>query len=254
MADYRQIYRRSLEDPQSFWAEVARDLDWSVPFERVLETDGRTWYRWFTGGRLNTCHNCVDRHVAAGRGDQPAIIHDSPLTGTRARITFAELRDRVARFAGVLREQGVAKGDRVIVYMPMIPEALIAMLACARIGAVHCVVFGGFAASELATRINDAGAKVVVAASCGIEPGRVIEYKPLIDAAIGQSAHKPERCIVLQRPEAKASMIEGRDVDWAEAVERAEPADCVDVLATDPLYILYTSGTTGSPKGVVRDN
>jgi propionyl-CoA synthetase len=251
---YQATYDRALRDPETFWAEAARLIDWDRPWERVLDDSRPPFYRWFPGAALNTCFNAVDRHVAAGRGDQPAIIHDSPVTGSKTVITYAELQDQVARFAGALKDQGVAAGDRVIVYMPMVPEAAIAMLACARIGAVHSVVFGGFSARELATRIDDAKPKAMVAGSCGIEPNRVVHYKPLLDQAIELASHKPERCIVLQRPQEPGTLIAGRDIGWAEAVAAAEPADCVPVAATDPLYILYTSGTTGQPKGVVRDN
>jgi propionyl-CoA synthetase len=251
---FAEVYRRSLDQAEHFWAEAAAAIDWIEPWERVLDDSRTPLYRWFTGGRLNTCHNALDRHVEAGRGDQPALVYDSPVTETVAVLTYRELRDTVATFAGALSAQGVERGDRVVVYMPMVPEAVIAMLACARIGAVHSVVFGGFAAHELASRIEDAKPKVVVSASCGIEPGRVVGYKPLLDAAIELVAAKPERCIVLQRPMLEAELVPGRDLEWDEAVAAAEPAACVAVAATDPLYILYTSGTTGQPKGIVRDN
>jgi propionyl-CoA synthetase len=251
---FEAIYRRSLEQPEGFWAEAARLIDWDEPPVRVLDDTRPPFYQWFTGGKLNTCRNALDRHVEGGRGDQWALIYDSPVTETTQRFTYRELRDSVATFAGALRDQGVEQGDRVVVYMPMVPEALIAMLACARIGAVHSVVFGGFAANELAKRIEDAQPKAIVSASCGIEPGRVVAYKPLLDAAIDLVEAKPERCIVLQRPEVEAALEPERDVDWSEAVSRAKPVDCVSVDATDPLYILYTSGTTGQPKGIVRDN
>ena len=251
---YKQTYTRSMEDPNGFWGEAAADIEWYKPWDKVLDDSNKPFYRWFSGGELNTCHNALDRHADGGRGDQLALIYDSPVTSSQRRYTYSELRDTVARFAGVLRAQGVAKGDRVIVYMPMIPEAAIAMLACARIGAIHSVVFGGFASKELATRIDDAKPKAIVSASCGIEVAKVIPYKPLLDEAIELAGHKPEKTIIFQRPQVAADMVEGRDVDWATAAAEAAPAECVPVAATDPLYILYTSGTTGQPKGVVRDN
>jgi propionyl-CoA synthetase len=251
---YQELYTRSLNDPEGFWGEAAEDITWIKRWDSVLDGSNPPFYRWFKGGVLNTCYNAVDRHVEAGRGEQNALIYDSPVTDTVQSITYSELRDQVARFAGVLRGLGVEKGDRVIVYMPMIPQAAIAMLACARLGAVHSVVFGGFAPHELATRINDAKPKAIVSASCGIEGSRVIKYKPMLDAAIEQSTHKPDHCVVFQRPQETASLIEPRDVDWASAAATAVPTECVPVEATDPLYILYTSGTTGQPKGVTRDN
>ncbi len=254
MATYQSVYERSLRDPESFWAEAAEGIDWERRWDRVLDDSRAPFYRWFSGGRLNTCYNCLDRHVDAGRGEQAALIYDSPVTETVSVRSFRELRDEVARFAGVLRSLGAAPGDRVVIYMPMVPETVVAMLACARIGAVHSVVFGGFAAKELATRIDDARPRLVVSASCGIEPGRVVEYKPLLDRAIDLGTHKPERCVILQREAVRANLVPGRDLDWRVAMEGAEPADCVPVAATDPLYVLYTSGTTGQPKGVVRDN
>jgi propionyl-CoA synthetase len=254
MSKFREVHARSLADPSGFWAEAAEAIDWTRTWDKVLDDDNAPFYRWFSGGELNTCYNAVDRHVEQGHGDRAAIIYDSPVTDTKARISYADLLDRVSRFAGVLAAQGVSKGDRVIIYMPMVPEAAIAMLACARLGAVHSVVFGGFAPTELATRIDDAKPKVIVSASCGIEVARVIPYKPLLDKAIEISSHKPAHTVILQRPMADASMIAGRDVDWQEAMEGAQAHDCVPVAATDPLYILYTSGTTGQPKGIVRDN
>ncbi len=251
---YESVHARSIREPDAFWAEAAEAIDWIKKWDKVLDDGDAPFYRWFTGGRLNTCHNALDRHVDAGRGDQDALIYDSPVTGKVERYSYRRLRDLVAKFAGVLAGAGVVKGDRVVIYMPMVPEAAIAMLACARLGAVHSVVFGGFASNELAVRIDDAAPKVVVSASCGIEPGRIVEYKPLIDKAIDLAHHKPDHTIILQRPERPAPMLAGRDLDWVEQMARATPADCVPVDALDPLYILYTSGTTGQPKGVVRDN
>jgi propionyl-CoA synthetase len=251
---FDEVYERSLRDPEGFWAEAAEDIHWYKRWDKVLDDSNPPFYQWFVGGETNTCYNAVDRHVEAGRGDQLALIYDSPITGSQRSFTYTELQDRVARCAGALRGYGVGKGDRVILYMPMVPQAAVAMLACARLGAVHSVVFGGFAPNELATRIIDAKPKVIVSASCGIEPGRVIAYKPLLDEAIKLSGHKLEKCIILQREQQTCELTPGRDVDWKEAMAAAEPADCVPVAATDPLYILYTSGTTGEPKGVVHDN
>jgi propionyl-CoA synthetase len=250
---YEETYARAAADPEGFWAEAAAHIDWSRRWDRVLDASRAPFYRWFAGAELNACHNCLDRHVADGRGEQTALIYDSPVTGTVRRFSYAELLARTARVAGGLRALGVGKGDRVIVYMPMVPEAVIAMLACARIGAVHSVVFGGFASHELASRIDDARPKVILSASCGIEPGRIVPYKPLLDGAVALSAAKPEACVILQRPQAPAALSEDRDLDWERWEAAAEPADCVAVAATDPLYILYTSGTTGEPKGIVRD-
>jgi len=251
---YGDAFRQSLSDPEGFWGEAAKGIDWYRVPAVVLDRSGAPFYRWFADGVLNTCFNAVDRHVRDGRGGQAALIYDSPVTGTQRRYTYAGLLEEVARFAGVLRGLGVDRGDRVIVYLPMIPEAVIAMLACARIGAVHSVVFGGFAAPELAARIDDAAPRVIVSASCGIEVSRVIAYKPILDRAIGLAGRKPEHCVILQRPQAAAALTAGRDLDWEQAMAAAEPAGCVPVAATDPLYILYTSGTTARPKGVVRDN
>jgi propionyl-CoA synthetase len=251
---FDQVYKRSIEDPDGFWAEAADAIHWERRWDRVLDDSNKPFYRWFTGGQLNTAYNALDFHVENGRADQAALIYDSPVTDTKKTFSYAELRDNVATFAGVLAAQGVAKGDRVVIYMPMIPQALVAMLACARLGAVHSVVFGGFASNELAVRIDDARPKVIVSASCGIEPGRVVEYKPLLDKAIEQAKHKPDRCVIVQRSTKTCGLVEGRDLDWEEAMDSATPHGCVPVSATDPLYILYTSGTTGQPKGVVRDN
>src|SRR4051794_23246087 len=252
---YARAYRRSMEDPQGFWGEAARAVDWITPPRRVLDDDTPPFYRWFPDGVLNTCYNALDRHVVAGRADQPALIHDSPVTSTVRTYTYAELLELVARFAGVLRALGVEQGDRVVISLPMVPEAVVAMLACARLGAVHSVVFGGFAPAELAVRLDDAQPKVVVTASCGIEPTRGIPYKPLVDTAIELARHTPERVVVLQRPQVTAELGE-RDVNWATVMrpDAVDPAAAVPVAATDPLYILYTSGTTGRPKGIVRDN
>jgi len=253
MGRYEDAFRRSLDDPAGFWAEAASAIDWYTRPERILDDSNPPFYRWYAGGTLNTCHNAVDRHVANGHGDQPALIYDSPVTGAKSALTFAELRDATARFAGALAALGISKGDRVVIYMPMIPEAVVAMLGCARLGAVHSVVFGGFAAHELAIRIDDARPRLIVSASCGIEVARVVEYKPILDAAVDEAVHKPEHTIIVQRPQATAPMRE-TDLDWHDLMAAAAPAPCVPVDATDPLYILYTSGTTGKPKGVVRDN
>ncbi|NDL56584.1 propionyl-CoA synthetase [Phytoactinopolyspora mesophila] len=251
---YNDVYRRSMRDPEDFWAEAAAGIDWDRPWDRVLDATNAPFYRWFTGGRLNTCYNALDRHVEGGRADQPALIYDSPVTGTSTTYTYVELRDAVALFAGALAAQGVGHGDRVVIYMPMVPEAVVAMLACARLGAIHSVVFGGFAANELAKRIEDARPVVVVSASCGIEPTRTVAYKPLLDDALDLVTEKPRRCIILQRPQLTADLDPTRDIAWDDALAGVGPADCVPVAATDPLYILYTSGTTGQPKGIVRDN
>jgi propionyl-CoA synthetase len=251
---YRDTYRRALDDPETFWADAAEAIAWSRPWKRVLDASAEPLPRWFSGGRLNTCYNAVDRHVEAGAGDRPALVYDSPVTRASAVFTYAALRDEVARTAGMLTQLGVEKGDRVVLYMPMVPEAVFAMLACARIGAVHSVVFGGFAPRELAVRIDRAKPRVVLTASCGIEPSRVVAYKPLVDEAIGIARHAPETVVVLQREACPAVLSEQRDRDWATLRKEARAVSCVDVAATDPLYVLYTSGTTGLPKGVVRDH
>ena len=254
MGRYQEVYRRSLEDPEGFWAEAAGALRWRKKWDSVLDKTSPRRPRWFDGGALNTCENALDVHVDAGRGDQLALVWDSAVTQATARYTYRELRAEVALFAGALRRLGVEKGDRVVLYMPMIPQAVIAMLACARLGAVHSVVFGGFAAHELATRIDHATPKVLVCGSCGVETGRTVAYKPMVDKAIALSQHKPARVVVFQRPQLEAELTADRDLTWDDAVKGAQPAECVTVQAGDPLYILYTSGTTGRPKGIVRDN
>jgi propionyl-CoA synthetase len=254
MKHYAEEYQRSLSNPNDFWGEAAQAVDWDQTWDNVLDDSEAPIYRWFSGAKLNTCYNALDRHVKNGRADQAALIYDSPVTDTKKTYSYQELLDEVSKLAGVLTDLGVTKGDRVLIYMPMIPQGVMAMLACARIGAVHSVVFGGFAANELATRINDAKPKVILSTSCGIEGSRIIKYKPLLDSAIELSDHKPTNTVIFQRPQEVSDMQEGRDINWADAVANTTPADCVSVEATDPLYILYTSGTTGQPKGVVRDN
>ncbi len=255
---YHETYARSMQDPEGFWADAARAIDWIEPAKKVFDPSQGLYGRWFAGAVVNTCYNALDRHVLGGRADQLALIHDSPMTNSVSTFTYAQMLHEVKTFAAILQDFGVAKGDRVVIYMPLVPEAMVAMLACARIGAIHSVVFGGFAAKELATRIDDAKPKLVLTASCGIEPGRIVAYKPLLDEAIKLAAHKVSACIVLQRPQQTCDLVGGRDHDWADlrakAIAAKKSADCVPVLATDPLYILYTSGTTGVPKGVVRDN
>jgi len=256
MGGYADTYRRSIDDSEAFWAEQADAVDWIRKPQQVLDGSRAPFYRWFPDATLNTCYNALDRHVVAGRGEQVAIQYDSPVADTLQALTYAQLTEQTAALAGALRRLGVAKGDRVVVYLPMIPAAVVSMLACARLGAVHSVVFGGFAPAELAARIDDAKPKVIIAASCGIEPTRVVEYKPMLDRALEMATHEPDFCIVLQRPQAEARLVDGRDIDWEMAIKAgaAEPAECVEVAATDPLYVLYTSGTTGKPKGIVRDN
>ena len=251
---YRELYQQSLSDPDGFWSEAADALEWSTRWEQVLDASNAPFYEWFQGGELNTCYNALDRHCENGRGDQAALIYDSPVTGQVRTFTYSELRDLVARFAGALAGQGVGKGDRVIIYMPMIPEAAVAMLACARIGAIHSVVFGGFAAKELATRVVDAKPKLIVSATCGIEAKRVIPYLPLLNEALDIAGAGDLPRIVVSRPQLPLEEAQDHLVTWDDAMAEAEPAPCVPVSATDPLYILYTSGTTGQPKGVVRPN
>jgi len=253
MNSYQQAYEQSLTDPAGFWGEAAKLVKWDKTPKVVLDDSNLPLYRWFSDGMLNTCYNALDRHVIDGRADQPAVIHESAITGKSSTLTYAQMLEKTARFAGALRMAGVEKGDRVVIYMPMVPEALIAMLACARLGAVHSVVFGGFAPAELAARIDDAKPKVIVSASCGLEPNRIVEYKPMLDESIDLATHKPSRCIILQREQHPVE-LGPLDLDWKDATAMAEPAECVSVAATDPLYILYTSGTTGKPKGIVRDN
>ncbi|MGE2717010.1 propionyl-CoA synthetase [Mycolicibacterium litorale] len=254
MSGYRDLFRASIDEPEKFWAEAAQAVTWTREPTRILDDTNPPFYRWFPDGELNTCANALDRHVDDGRGDQTALIYDSPVTGAKRAYTYRELLDQTARFAGALRGLGLGKGDRVVIYLPMVPEALIAMLACARLGAVHSVVFGGFAAHELAARIDDARPTVVVSASCGVEPTRTVEYKPMLDAALDMAEHTPAACVILQREHHRCELTEGRDHEWTELVAGAEPVDPVPVAATDPLYVLYTSGTTGKPKGIVRDN
>ena len=249
---YKEVYIAAQNDPEGFWLDQAKAIDWVKPPQQALFDKGTDLYEWYADAQVNGCYNAVDRHVENGHADQAAIIHDSPITGTKQTITFAELQTRVAALAGALVAQGVTKGDRVIIYMPMVPEAIEAMLACARIGAVHSVVFGGFAANELAVRIDDCTPKAIIAASCGLEPNRTVEYKPLLDGAIELADHKPDTCIILQRPQHECTLIEGRDIEWEAAKAAGTPADCVPVAGNHPAYILYTSGTTGAPKGVVR--
>ena len=251
--EYEKIYQASMQNPQGFWKEAAQAIHWYKQPEQILDDSNSPFTRWYVGGKTNACYNALDLHVENGRADQTALIYDSPVTNTVSSYSYRELRDAVAKVAGALADMGVGKGDRVIIYMPMVPEAAMAMLACARLGAPHSVVFGGFAANELAVRIDDAKPKVIIAASCGIEVDRIIEYKPLLDSAIDLAKHKPKQCLILQRPQSKASLVKHRDIDWYTAVDQATGVDCVPVESTDPLYILYTSGTTGEPKGVVRD-
>ena len=255
MSRYEEIYLHAHKNREAFWAEAAEDISWYQKWDKVLDDSNPPFYRWFTGGYVNTCYNALDRHIDEhGAGERLALIYESPVTGTSSKFTYNDLREKVAHFAGGLTNNGVKKGDRVLIYMPMVPETVIAMLACCRIGAIHSVVFGGFAAPELATRIDDARPVAIIAGSCGIEPGRVVPYKPLLDEAITIARYKPSQCIILQRQEYVASMVTGRDVDWMDVFSNGYSQECVPLASTDPLYILYTSGTTGVPKGIVRDN
>src|SRR3954468_13177897 len=254
MGGYRDLFNASITSPRAFWADAARDVTWIREPQQILDDSNPPFYRWFPDGELTTCANALDRHVESGRAEQPALIYDSPVTGSQRTYTYRELLDETARFAGVLRGLGVGKGDRVVIYMPMVPEAVIAMLACARLGAVHSVVFGGFAANELAARIDDARPAAIVTASCGVEPTRTVDYKPMIDAALDIAKYGPQACVIVQRDQRPCEPLAGRDHDWNDVMADAEPVDRVPVAATDPLYVLYTSGTTGRPKGIVRDN
>lgn len=254
MGRYLETYRKSIENPEEFWAEASEQITWFKRWDKVLDDSKKPFYRWFTGGELNTCYNAIDRHVSSGRGNQIALIYDSPVTKQIKKYTYKEMLDKVSVFAGALKREGIEKGDRIVLYMPMIPEAVIAILACARLGAIHSVVFGGFAPNELAVRIDDATPKIVISASGAIEVTRLIYYKPMLEKALSIAKHKPQRCIIFQRPEVKAELNPDIDIDWYDFISGAPPVDCTPVKSTDPLYILYTSGTTGLPKGVMRDN
>ncbi|HJO76061.1 MAG TPA: AMP-binding protein, partial [Pelagibacteraceae bacterium] len=251
--NYKKIYDRSIQAPQDFWSEVAEEIFWYKKPTKILNSDNPPFYKWFEDGVTNTCYNAVDLHIKNGLGEKIAIIYDSPITNSKEKITYNQLKDRVSIFAGALKKQNVNKGDRVIIYMPMIPEAAIAMLACGRIGAIHSVVFGGFAANELASRIDDSKAKIIISASCGYEPGRTIEYKPLLTKAVEMAKHKPDKCIIYQRKDFKIDLDSKNEIDWNDAIKDAKPVECVEMNANDYAYILYTSGTTGTPKGIVRD-